>query len=194
MAAVIYPDVNSLWDALTADWGQAGSYGELMEAYSAARAVYLDRIQYHVVRGTWFSDLDDIIALTLAGSDDVLPPVTLPDIPGTIDRVYLGLTISSIGNTDAAENGLTAAVDVRIMRDDGAWGVNDIPAINLPDNLLLAAGISTRNGACIVGDIDVSAEVDVFNDTYLMRIEDCTVDADGLSLYDVQTFLIVYYH
>ncbi len=179
--------------ALVGD-GWDAALATILDAFSITRIENLDRIQYHVVRGTWFSDLDDIIALTQAASDDVLPPVTLPNIGGTIDRVYLGVVISSITNDDAAANGLSAAVNIRIMRDDGAWGVNDIPAINLPDNALMTAGTSSRDGVCIVGDIDISAEVDVFNDTYLIRIEDCTVDNDLFYLFDVQTFLIVYYH
>ncbi len=179
------PTVADGWDAALAT---------ILDNFSATRIGNLDRIQYHVVRDTWFSDLDDFIALTQAASDDVLPPVTIPDIGGTIDRVYLGWVISSITNADAGANGLTAAVNVRIMKDDGAWGADDIPAINLPDNALMTAGNSSRDGVCVIGDIDISSEVDVFNDTYLVRIEDCTVDNDGLSLYDVQTFLIVYYH
>ena len=214
--AVVYPDVNSLWDALTADWGKAGSYGLLIETYltavmrgtdgaalitdgwdaalatildnftatrigyldelhpaaipndlwwlinnltdvladvtgiagaamrgtdgaalaadgwdaglatildnfSPANIGYLDRVQYHVVRGTWFSNLDDLLTLTQAASDDNLPDVVLPDIGGAIDRVYLGLTISSLTNLDAGTNGLTAAVDVMIKASGGAW-------------------------------------------------------------------------
>jgi len=31
--SVVYPDLNSLWDALVADWGRVGSYARLLEDY-----------------------------------------------------------------------------------------------------------------------------------------------------------------
>jgi len=285
--AVVYPDVNSLWDALTAEWGAAGTYGLLLETYLAGvvsttaigaefdgtpnlydvlvtggiptawpaaavpaadvsiaqviRQIYDDQVliagyidteigvidgivdnilidtaaiawgdittidgivdtivartQYHVIKETWFSAPDDVIGLTQAASDDNLPSVTLPVLAGrTIDRVFVGFAIGFIENTHAAANGLTAAINVRVMRDDGAWDTNDITAVALPDNSLMTGGSEKRAGVVFIGEADVSSEVDVFNDTYLMRLDGCTVDNDFLNLYDVQTFLVVIYH
>lgn len=188
MAEVIYPDFNSLWDALTADWGQAGSYGLLIEEINAL-------VQYQVVKETFFSAPDDLIALTQAASDDDLPGVVLPNLVGrTIDRVYVGFAIGFIENTNAAANALTGAVEVRIKTTGGAWGVDCVTAIDLPDNALMTAGSEKRAGVVFIGELDVSGEVDIFNETYVLRLEDCTVDNDFLNLYDVQTFLTVIYH
>ena len=156
---------------------------------------FAEEEEYHVIRETWFSEPDDVIALTQAASDDVLPNVVLPVLAGrTIDRVYVGFAIGFIENAHAAANGFTAAVDVMIKASAGVWDTDDIPAINLKDNQIMTAGSEKRAGVVFIGDQDVSAEVTAFNDTYNMRIDACTVDNDGLSLYDVQTFLVVIYH
>ena len=120
--------------------------------------------------------------------------MTLPNQAGSIDRVYVGFAIGFIENTDAGANALSGAVNVRVMKDDGAWDTDDVTAIALPDNSLMTAGSEKRAGVVFIGEPDVSSEVDVFNDTYLMRLDGCTVDNDFLNLYDVQTFLIVVYH
>lgn len=179
--------------ALVASGWDAG-LATILDNFSAANIGYLDRMQYHVIKESWFSNPDDIVALTQAASDDVLPDVVLPNISGTIDRVYLGFAIGFIENTNAAANGLLAAVNVRIKASAGAWDTDDIIAINLPDNSLMTAGSEKRAGVVFIGDNELSSEVVAFNDTYNIRIDGCTVDNDFLNLYDVQTFLIVVYH
>lgn len=169
---------------------------DLETRLTAARGGYLDRLQYHSMTRTFPSLKDDVIDLTAAASDDNLPDVTLPNISGTIDEVYVAIFIRAIENTNAggtnAING--AALKVRIKKSSGTWGVDDVVAIDLTDNQWGVAASTREMGDLIKGKNDVSSEVDAFNATYNLRFEDNQVDYDNLRLNDVQVFLIITYH
>lgn len=140
----------------------------------------------------WFSAPDDLISLTQASSDDALPNVVLPNINGTISEVYLGIIVCWIENTNAGANALNgAALKIRTKKSTGAWGTDDLAAIDLADNSLYTLASTTRGGIFLVGDNDISSEVDVFNATYNSRFEDNIIDNDNIKLYDVQCFLEV---
>lgn len=156
-------------------------------------------MSYHKRKGkeltrTFYSVIDDVIDLTQASSDDDLPNVVLPNIIGTIKEVYVGVKIRMIENTNANANAINgAALKVRIKKSTGAWGTDDVVAIDLTDNMWAVAASTREGGDVIVGENNVSSEVDSFNATYNIRFEDNIVDQDNLRLNDVQTFLIVTY-
>jgi len=143
-----------------------------------------------------FSSLvDDVINLTAAASDDDLPNVVLPNIAGKIKEVYVELKARMMENTNAGgTNGINgAALKVRIKKSTGAWGVDDVVAIDLTDNMWLLAASTREGGDVVKGENDVASEVDSFNATYNLRFEDNQVDLDNLRLNDVQVFLVVTY-
>jgi len=130
-----------------------------------------------------------------AGAADVdLPDIILPDIPGTIDRVYLHFKVRMIENTYNGVNKLAGAQSIRIKTDAGAWGVDDIPAITFPDDYVTLAAETREAGDVFGGMIDVSSEVTAFNDTYEMRWEDGQVDQDFINFNDIEMFLRVIFH
>jgi hypothetical protein len=167
----------------------------LDDNYTATRAPYLDKLANHQISKIFFSTLDDVIDLSATAADVNLPDVILPNITGTIDMVYVGIIVNELENTSASgANGINVAQNIRIKKSTGAWGTDDIAAINLKDNQWMVpastAGLSRFQG----GDINVASEVDAFNATYNLRFEDADVDYDYLRLKDVQVFLMVYYH
>jgi len=141
---------------------------------------------------TWFSDASDVINLPATATDINLSDVVLPNITGTIVRVYVGIKFRMIENTSASgANAIQGAQNIRIKKSSGAWGTDDIAAINLADNQWTVAASTREGGDIQMGDNDVVSEVDAFNATYNLRFEDADVDYDYLRLNDVQVFLIV---
>jgi hypothetical protein len=123
-------------------------------------------------------------------TDASLPSITLPDIAGTIVRVYAGIFFRMIENTNAAANKLNGTQEIQVKEHAaGAY----IDAINLVDDQFGIAA-STREGGTIVrGIIDVSAQVAAFNKTYDFLWDEPLTDQDSLVFYDLQTFLVVDY-
>lgn len=130
-----------------------------------------------------------------AGAADVnMPNVVLPDIAGTIDRVYLHFKVRMIENEYDGPNMLAGAQSIRIKKAAGAWGVDDIPAITFVDDGIAIAALTREAGDVFGGKIDVSSEVDAFNATYNIRWEDGAVDMDFLNFNDIEMFLRVIFH
>lgn len=142
---------------------------------------------------TFYSDVQISATLAAAAGDVNLPSVVLPNIRGVIREVYVGLKFRMMENTNVAANKIDTAQNIRIKRTGGAWGVDDVAAINLVDDQWGIAASTREGGDVQIGDNNVAAEVDGFNETYTIRFEDGNVDVDSLVLYDVQTFLIVTY-
>lgn len=146
-----------------------------------------------LVTRTFYSDVQISATLAAAAGDVNLPSVVLPNIAGIIRAVYVGLKFRMIENTNVAANKIDTAQNIRIKRTGGAWGVDDVAAINLVDDQWGVAASTREGGDVQIGDNNVVAEVDGFNETYTVRFEDGNVDVDSLVLYDVQVFLIVTY-
>lgn len=142
-------------------------------------------------KNIFWSDYAEEVQLTSTAADTNLPSVTLPNITGTIVRVYGVFKFRSIENTNAAVNAVNVAQAIRIMKNGGAWGTDDVALIDIPDNLFGVAGETREGGDVMVGDNDVSSEVDALNQQYDIRWEDADVDQNNLNFNDVQVGLIV---
>jgi len=147
---------------------------------------------------TFLSVIDDVIDLPAAATDTNLPDVVISGLPAgaTLDKVLVFLIVRAIENTNAGGiNAIEGAQNIRIKKSTGAWGVDDIIAIPLTDNMWSVAASTREFGDVIGGDDahDVKSEVDG-NATYNLRFEDANVDLDFLRLNDVQVLIKVWYH
>jgi len=147
---------------------------------------------------TFLSVIDDVIDLPAAAADTNLPDVVISGVPAgaTLDKVLVFLIVRAIENTNAGgSNAIEGAQNIRIKKSTGAWGVDDIIAIPLTDNMWTVAASTREFGDVIGGDDahDVKSEVDG-NATYNLRFEDANVDFDFLRLNDVQVLIKVWYH
>ncbi len=147
---------------------------------------------------TFLSVIDDVIDLPAAATDTNLPDVVISGLPAgfTLDKVLVFLIVRAIENTNAGgANAIEGAQNIRIVKSTGAWGVDDIIAIPLTDNMWTVAASTREYGDVIGGDDahDVKSEVDG-NGTYHLRFEDANVDLASLRLNDVQVMIKVWYH
>lgn len=147
---------------------------------------------------TFLSVINNEIDLPAAAADTNLPDVVISGLPtgATLDKVLVFLIIRAIENTNAGgANAIQGTQYIRIKKSTGAWGVDDVAAIQLIDNLWTVAASTREFGDVIGGDDarDVKSEVDG-NATYNLRFENADVDLDFLRLNDVQVLIKVWYH
>jgi len=147
---------------------------------------------------TFLSTINAQIQLPAAAADTNLPDVVISGIPAgaTLDKVLVFLIVRAIQNTNAGgANAIEGAQNIRVKKSTGAWGVDDVVAIPLTDNMWTVAASTREFGDVIGGDDanDVKSEVDG-NATYNLRFEDANVDLDFLQLNDVQVLIKVWYH
>ena len=103
------------------------------------------------------------------------------------------LKVRAIENTSASgANAINGAQAIRVKKSTGTWGVDDVVAINLPDNLWTVAASTRESGDVLIGDNDVKSEVDG-DATYNLRFEDALVDYANLQLNDVLVGLRFYF-
>jgi len=146
----------------------------------------------------FLSVIDDVIDLPAAAADTNLPDVVISGLPAgaTLDKVLVFVIIRAIENTSASgANAIQGAQNIRVKKSTGAWGVDDIIAIPLTDNMWTVAASTREFGDVIGGDDshDVKSEVDG-DGTYNLRFEDADVDYNYLRLNDVQVLIKVWYH
>jgi len=161
----------------------------------AALETKLDRAMHCM---TFLSTINAQINLPAAAADTNLPDVVISGIPAgyTLDKVLVFLIVRAIQNTNAGgANAIEGAQNIRIKKSTGAWGVDDVIAIALTDNMWTVDASTREFGDVIGGDDahDVKSEVDG-NATYNLRFEDANVDLDFLRLNDVQVMIKVWYH
>jgi len=142
--------------------------------------------------------IDDVIDLPATATDVNLPDVVISGIPAgaTLDKVLVFLIVRAIQNTNAGgTNAIEGAQNIRIKKSTGTWGVDDVIAIPLTDNMWTVAASTREFGDLMGGDDshDVKSEVDG-NGTYNLRFEDANVDLGSLRLNDVQVMIKVWYH
>jgi len=162
------------------------------------RQTYLDYLPLMMHCMTFLSIINAQINLPAAAADTNLPDVVISGLPVgfTLDKVLVFLIVRAIENTNAGgPNAIEGAQNIRIKKSTGAWGVDDIIAIPLTDNMWTVAASTREFGDVIGGDDahDVKSEVDG-NATYNLRFEDANVDLDFLRLNDVQVVIKVWYH
>lgn len=142
----------------------------------------------------FWSDLQEEAQLGAGDEAGViaLPDVVVADLPAgiTITRSIAMYLFRALENTNAAANAVDVATGHIEVRDDGpgVWTT----AINFPDNSFGVAGETREMGTVVLGDNDVSGEVDG-NDTYEFQFDDIGVDVDFLNMNDLQTGLRIYF-
>ncbi len=143
----------------------------------------------------FWSNSDDVISLPAVAADIDLPNVVVSGIPTGVAlvRVVAILKVRAIENTNAGgANAIVGAQAIRVKKSTGAWGVDDLAAIDLPDNLWTVAASTRESGDVLVGDNDVKSEVDG-DGTYNLRFENALVDLASLQLNDVLIGLRFYF-
>lgn len=171
-------------------------------AYLAANGA---RIEVTKIQWCNPEDIKALISFADTGADVDFPSVKFSDgcgfIPSgaTAQKVYLGVTFSARTDTSGSGNGLIGG-KIRIMKSGGSWGTDDIIAQVWPAMCYFVGADGTLGGDVVEGVLDLTSEVDSFNDvTYLVRSEetergDAIVAAgSSLSLADVHTYLKVIY-
>ena len=143
----------------------------------------------------FWSDIDDLITLTTATSNVVLPDVIVADIlaADNIVRVIGMLKYRELEDSSTTENGVNGAATINVKKSTGAWGADDVMLIDVPDNTMLTPASKFSSGDLFIGDNDAASEVDG-NATYNLRFDgNIFVDGDNLLLRDVQVGLRVYF-
>lgn len=143
----------------------------------------------------FWSDTDGIIDLPAGATDVDLPNVVVSSLPAsaTLMRVVAVFKCRHIENTNAGgANAIKGAQAIRVKKSTGAWGVDDIVAINLIDNMWMVAASTREGGDVVEGGNDIKGEVDG-DATYNFRFEDALVDLASLRLNDVQMGIKVYF-
>jgi len=149
----------------------------------------------------FWSDVQPSVVITGTAADLDFPSVVVPDIipagatiTSVIALVKFRKQVDSSGSANAIAG---ASKTIRVKKSTGAWGTDDVVAIDVPNNTLSTDGSATEGGDIIVGDNDIKAEVDADNSTYNFRSEQTNrtdaivVDAASLTLVDCQTALII---
>ena len=139
--------------------------------------------------------IDDLITLTTATSNVVLPNIVVANLPASITVIdTIGvLTPRALNNTNAAVNAINGAGAVNIKASAGTWGVDDVALITFPNNILNTAPSTKEGGRPIKGTHNASSVV-TGNGTYNLRFDgNIFVDGNNLELIDVDVVLEVYF-
>jgi hypothetical protein len=144
-------------------------------------------------RLVFVSDAQPTVVLPAVAANLTLPNVIVPAaaIPNgaTIRRVTVGVSWRKQVESSGVTNAIDGDQNVQVRADTpGTW----INGVNVDDNTLQTAASATEGGILLMGDNDVSTEVDEA-DTYNFRWALALVDGASLTLHDVQTYLIVEY-
>lgn len=188
-----YQGVTSLADKLTVI--RAGYIDELAAANIPAD---VDTLKQRSVTTTsmisFKSLLSPTITLSSISADVNLLNIIISNVPAnTVPvNVFVNVRVRALNNTNVGANAINVASAVRIKKSTGAWGVDDIVAITIPDNALSCAASTKEGGLPLLSSINVSSEVDG-NATYNLRFEDIKVDGDNLELIDVIAEIEYYY-
>ncbi len=144
------------------------------------------------------------LALSNAAADRIFSSVTFPAgfLPAgaTVQAIYLMEKFNERIDSSGGANALTAQKTIRVMKNGGAWGTNDIVGLTLANGQLATALNAIGSGDILIGDVDVKSEVDdVDNQQYDIRSEETTrsdsivVTAASLTLVDVYSGFMVFY-
>lgn len=149
----------------------------------------------------FWSDNQDLITVAGAAADLTFPDVVVTGLPAgaVLERVIAMLKVRALRDTSAANNFIDqAAKTLRVKKSTGAWGVDDVVAVNFDINQWYVVASTKEAGDVMVGDNDVKGEVDGdatynFRSEQTNRADAISALANNLELYDVQTALRVYF-
>ena len=143
----------------------------------------------------------DRITITNVAADLTFPDIVVAALPSglAIKKVILVLSARALNNTNAADNYINGTnKTIRIKKSTGAWGVDDVVGITLPNQGLYCKASAKEAGPVIIGDTDLSALVNA-NGSYNVASRQ-TVSGDALvafgaslELYDIQVGLRVFW-
>jgi len=149
----------------------------------------------------FWSAAADKITITNVAADLTFPDIVVAALPSglTIKKVVLVLSARALNNTNAADNYISAAgKTLRVKKSTGAWGVDDVVGITIPNSGLYGKASAKENGPVIIGSADLSALVNA-NSTYNVRSDQTTrgdalvAAGASLELNDIQVGLRVFY-
>lgn len=137
------------------------------------------------------SAIQATVVLPDAAASLTLPNVVISTLPSgiTIDRVIAAIAWRKQIESSAVLNAINNAQQIQV-RDDSPGTFRN--AITIADNSLETAANATEGGLMLLGDSDISVEVDGV-DTYEFQWQNAQVDGAALTLHDVQTYLIIEY-
>jgi len=145
-----------------------------------------------------WSDEQAVVTITGGSTDVNLPSVIIPTLPtgATIWKVVLLFKCDLIKDTSGSDNAINGASAIRVKKSTGTWGVDDIVAYDIQDNLwgVDVSEATERGGDAFVGNLNndnLSGEVDAAA-TYNLRFEDIQADGGNLELHSVAVGLRVY--
>ena len=142
----------------------------------------------------FWSTVDDVIDLPAAATDVGLPDVAVGELPAgaMVARVVAILKVRAIENTNAGgPNAINGIQAIRVKKSTGSWGIHDIAAIDLPDNLWRVAASTREMGDILIGSIDLKPVANGPG-AYNFRFEDARADLDYLRLNDVMVGMRFY--
>ncbi len=161
----------------------------------AGLAALGDKLESLVSPIDFWSVAEDVIDLSEEATDIDLPNVVVSGLPEgiTLVRVVAMLKIRAIENTTGAGiNAIDGVQAIKVKKSIGTWGLNDVAAIYLPDNLWTLEAAAREAGDLVIGDMDVRSAVDG-QGIYNFRLEDARVNFDYLRLNDVLIGLRFYF-
>ena len=150
---------------------------------------------------------DAIVAsleFTNVAADKDFPNVVVPAsfLPSgaTVVEVNMILKWRKMMEDSTAENYINAASKaIRVKISTGAWGTDDIVAMTMKNGSWIVAASGTEGGDVLISTTDIKAVVTGAAATYNFesnetnRSDAIVVLADGMTLYDIETGLRIFY-
>jgi len=151
----------------------------------------------------FWSDVDDVIAITAAADSDYdLPNVIVPTLPTgiTIWKVVVLFKCALIRDSSGADNGIDEAGTIRVKKStDADFDADGITAFDILDNMWLVDVTNVgrdRGGDVLVGNMNndnISSKV-TGAATYNLRLDSISADGANLELHEVQVGLRIYFY
>ena len=139
---------------------------------------------------TFESALQATVVVNATAANVSLPSVTVTLPSGiTIDRVFAAVAWRKQVDSSASANAVNVAQQIQVRKDTPTTFVN---AITIPDNAFATDPSATEGGMAVMGEVDISAEVDG-DDTYEFQWTLADVDGASLTFHDWQCYLIIEY-
>ena len=145
-----------------------------------------------------WSNIQPLLIIPAVAANLDFPTIHIPTgtIPSGATKTSVRLLVKWRKQVDSSgtANATVGATTIRAMKSTGTWGVDDLVAIDIPNNSLATDGSATEGGDIVIGDNDIKAEIDEDNVDYKIRsaIADAMiVDAASLTLVDVQCAFVI---
>jgi len=157
---------------------------------------------YRLIFKSAGSDMLPSLAIPHTAADLDFPSIITTAVPtgATVTKAYYGFSYSKKVDSSAGANAVNAASKtIRVNVSTGAWGTDDIVCYTFVNGGLANAASATEGGNILFSTTDVKAKVTGAALTFTFRSEQTnrsdavTVTGASLTLYDVESWLIVEY-